>query len=324
MRQGSRDDMDIDALIHQLNQRYRVEFDRAETLHAELRSYQGSRLWPWFLRLRRFGQRCRALLPARKVSTPITLTTKAEPWRLFQPQPSTTLAHSHVSIVIPFRDQVELLERCVLPLHRTVPDVELILVDNGSKEHKTRSFIHRCRLNYGARVIHLDEPFNFSKLCNAGAAVAQREFLLFLNNDVLGAQPAWLDAMLECAADPRVGIVGATLLYPDRTLQHVGMSPTGPGETWVHPYRHEPEGHPGHENELRHIRTVGAVTGACLLIRRSVFEAVDGFDPRFAVTMNDVDLCRRVIDQGFEVVITPFARLWHYESISRGYQREAA
>lgn len=316
--------MDIDALIHQLNQRYRVEFDRAESLHAELHSYQGSRLWPWFVRLRQLGQWCRAFLPARGVPGPISLTTKVEPWQLFQPQPSITLAHNKVSIIIPFRDQVELLERCVLPLHRTVPDVELILVDNGSTEHKTKSFIHRCRLNHGAKVIHLDVPFNFSRLCNAGAAVASRELLLFMNNDVLGAQPAWLDAMLECAADPQVGIVGATLLYPDRTLQHVGMSPTGPGETWVHPYRHEPEGHPGQDNELRHIRTVGAVTGACLLIRRSIFEAVDGFDPRFAVTMNDVDLCRRVKNHGFEVVITPFARLWHYESISRGYQREAA
>lgn len=316
--------MDIDALIHQLNQRYRVEFDRAESLLAELRSYQGSRLWPWYLRLRRLGQWCRSYLPARQVLTPLSLTNIAEPWRLFQPQPSTTLAHSDVSIIIPFRDQVELLERCVLPLHRTVPNAELILVDNGSKEHKTKNFIHRCRVNYGAKIIHLDEPFNFSKLCNAGAAVARRDHLLFLNNDVLGVQPVWLDAMLECATDPRVGIVGATLLYPDRTLQHVGMSPSGPGDTWVHPYRHEPEGHPGKDNELRHIRSVGAVTGACMLIRRSVFEAVDGFDPRLAVTMNDVDLCRRVKERGYEVVITPFARLWHYESISRGYQREAA
>jgi GT2 family glycosyltransferase len=242
----------------------------------------------------------------------------------FQPQQVTTFSPSNVSIVIPFRDQVELLERCVLPLYHTVHDAELILVDNGSQENRTKSFMHRCRLLHKAQVVHLDEPFNFSRLCNAGAAVSHREFLLFLNNDVLTEQPAWLEAMLECAGDPRVGIVGATLLYPDRTIQHAGLFPTGPGKAWEHPYRNEPETHPGKDNELRHIRTVPAVTGACLLIRRSIFETVDGFDPRFPVTMNDVDLCQRVKAQGWEVTITPFARLVHFESLSRGYQREVA
>lgn len=327
MRQGSREDMDADALVHQLNQRYRSEFDRAESLAAELQSYQGSRAWPWFLRLRSFGHWYRSLFPSRQETTSslksmlITAAAKSQP---FHPQPTTTLSPSKVSIIIPFRDQVELLERCVLPLHRTVPDAELILVDNGSLQHRTKNFVHRCRVNFGARVVHLDEAFNFSRLCNAGAAVANRELLLFLNNDVLAAQPNWLDAMLECAADDRAGIVGATLLYPDRTLQHVGITPTGPDNTWVHPYRHEPEGHPGKDNELRYIRTVPAVTGACLLIRRSLFEAVSGFDPQYAVTLNDVDLCLRVRAIGKEVVMTPFARLWHFESLSRGYQREVA
>jgi O-antigen biosynthesis protein len=328
MRQGRREDKDVDSLIHQLNQRYRVEFDRAEALQATLQSYQGSRLWPWFLRLRRFGQRCRAFFPGRR--TAATTSTAACPVKPsvisqpFYPQPAAVYSPHNVSIVIPFRDQVKLLERCVLPLHRTVPGVELVLVDNGSTEHCTKNFIQECQVRYQARIIYQDEPFNFSKLCNAGAAVAQQEFLLFLNNDVLAAQPTWLEAMLECAADPRVGIVGATLLYPDRTLQHVGLFPTGPCETWEHPYRFEPESYPGKENELRHIRTVPAVTGACLLIRRSVFDAVSGFDPQYAVTMNDVDLCQRVKARGWEVVITPFARLWHFESLSRGYRREVA
>jgi len=328
MRQGRREDTDVDSLIHQLNQRYRVEFDRAEALQATMQSYQGSRLWPWFVRLRRLGQWCRAFFPGKRTAAPALTTlnrakinTTSEP---FHPQPAVMYSPQDDSIVIPFRDQVKLLERCVLPLHRTVPGVELILVDNGSTEHCTRNFIQECQASYQAKIIYQDEPFNFSKLSNAGAAVAEREFLLFLNNDVLAAQPNWLEAMLECAADPKVGIVGATLLYPDRTLQHVGLFPSGPEGTWVHPYRYEPEGHSGKDNELRHIRTVPAVTGACLLIRRSVFEAVGGFDPQFAVTMNDVDLCQRVKARGWEVVITPFARLWHFESLSRGYQREVA
>ncbi|MFT3881920.1 MAG: glycosyltransferase family 2 protein [Gemmatales bacterium] len=324
MRQGSRDLLDIDALIHQMNQRYRIEFDRAESLQAELLSYKGSRWWPWFLGVRRLGQWCKAFLPQQRTTAIAKQTASIEPWRTFHPEPSSNLSPAQVSIIIPFRDQVELLERCVLPLHRTVPEVELILVDNGSREHRTKSFMHRCRVNNGATIVQLDEPFNFSKLCNAGAAVAQRDFLLFMNNDVMAAQPCWLESMLECAADPRTGIVGATLLYPDRTLQHAGMAPSGPGDTWIHPYRYEPETHPGKGNELRYIRTVPAVTGACLLIRRTLFEAIDGFDPRYAVTMNDVDLCQRVKAQGYEVIMTPFARLWHFESLSRGYQREAA
>lgn len=328
MRQGRREDTDVDSLIHQLNQRYRVEFDRAEALQATMQSYQGSRLWPWFLRLRRWGQWCRAFLSIKRTAATALITRSTVKPRAasepFHPQPAARYSPHDVSIVIPFRDQVKLLERCVLPLQRTVPGVELILVDNGSTEHGTKNFIQECQTSYQARSIYHDEPFNFSKLCNAGASIAQREFLLFLNNDVLAAQPNWLDAMLECAGDPRVGIVGATLLYPDRTLQHVGLTPTGPEGTWIHPYRHELEGHPGKDNELRHIRTVPAVTGACLLIRRCIFEAVGGFDPQFPVTMNDVDLCQRVKAHGLEVVITPFARLWHFESLSRGYQREVA
>lgn len=328
MRQGSRDEMDIDALVHQLNQRYRLEFDRAEALLAELNDIKHSHWWPHFVRLRRFSQWCRKLL--RRSAVPVINSsscldtdtiTVSQP---FHPRAAHPWTERDVSIVIPFRDQWELLERCVIPLHRTVPQAELVLVDNGSIETRTKNFMHRCRLNHHAQVVHLDEPFNFAKLCNVGAAVCKRDLLLFLNNDVLAVQPAWLDAMLEVIRDDRVGIVGATLLYPDRTIQHAGLSPTGPGGAWVHPYRNESESHPGIDQELRRIRTVPAVTGACLLIRRDIFEAVGGFDNRYPVTLNDVDLCQRVIQHGKSVTITPFARLWHFESLSRGYTREAA
>lgn len=325
MRQASRDDTELDALVHQMNQRYRLEFDRAEALQAELSDIKQSLWWPWFVRLRRASQWFRQLLQRPKASpaTPALHTPQhiTEP---FQPRVDHGWQADQVSIIIPFRDQWELLERCVQPLHRTVPDAELVLVDNGSTQARTRSFLHQCRINRHAQIVHLDEPFNFAKLCNAGAAVVKRDLLLFLNNDILAIQPAWLEAMLEVIRDDRVGIVGATLLYPDRTIQHAGLFPTGPGGAWVHPYRYESEAHPGRDHELRRIRTVPAVTGACLLIRRDVFEAVGGFDHRYPVTLNDVDLCQRVKRLGKEIVMTPFARLWHFESISRGYTREAA
>lgn len=326
MRQGSRDDLDVNALIHQLNQRYRVEFDRAEQMQAELRTIQGSRLWPWFVRIRNLARWFRRSSSTPAPHSPITSGDPgSHSWsKVFQPQVTRQLTPHDVSIIIPFRDQVDLLESCVVPLYRTVPDVELVLVDNGSTEPRTRNFLHKCRVQHKATIVHLDEPFNFSRLCNAGAAVVHRDTLLFLNNDVQAIHPGWLEAMLELAGDPRVGIIGATLLYPDRTLQHVGLAPIGPSETWIHPYRGEPETYPGPRQELRQVRTVPAVTGACLMIQRDLFEKAGGFDPRHAVVFNDVDLCQRVIAQGWEVVITPFARLLHFESLSRGYQQEVA
>lgn len=317
--------MENDSLIHDLNQRYRLEFDRAESLQSELNDIKNSRWWPWFSRLRGLSSKLRSQpvirMPEAPAVTTSTSVSMAEP---FQLQTERTCSTSQVSIVIPFRDQCELLERCVLPLHRTVPKAELVLVDNGSEQKQTKNFLHRCRISHGAQIVHLDEPFNFSKLCNAGAAVVHRDILLFLNNDVMAMQPAWLEAMLEVVSDPRVGVVGATLLYPDRTIQHAGLAPTGPNGNWVHPYRHQADSHAGHQSELRRIRSVPAVTGACLMIRRKLFEELQGFDHRYPVTMNDVDLCERVRQRGLQVVITPFARLWHFESLSRGYAREAA
>lgn len=316
---------EVDTLIHDLNQRYRQEFDRAEMLQSELNDIKNSRWWPWFSRLRGISSKLRSQPSPKLIDPPVEVlpssVSLAEP---FQPVSDRNYSASHVSIVIPFRDQHELLERCVLPLHRTVPKAELVLVDNGSVEQRTKNFLHRCRLQHGAQIVHLDEPFNFARLCNAGAAVVHREVLLFLNNDVMAMQPAWLEAMLEVVSDTRVGIVGATLLYPDRTIQHAGLAPTGSGGAWVHPYRHLSDTHAGHQNELRRIRSVPAVTGACLMIRRKLFEEIQGFDHRFPVTMNDVDLCSRVRQKGLQVIITPFARLWHFESLSRGYAREAA
>lgn len=319
--------MDALSLVHQLNQRYRAEFDRAEQLQDQLQAIQGSRLWPWFARVQKLAGWCRSRLSSSRIKPERTPSHDLNDgnWSTpFIPQSVHKLTANDVSIVIPFRDQLDLLERCVLPLHRTVPEAELVLVDNGSAEASTKSFLHRCRINKQATVVHLDEPFNFSRLCNVGAAVVHREMLLFLNNDVLATQPGWIEPMLELAGDPRVGIVGATLLYPDRTLQHVGLAPLGPAQTWIHPYRGEPETYLGKQHELRHVRSVPAVTGACLLIRRALFESLGGFDPRYSTIFNDVDLCLRAKAQGWEIVVTPFARLWHFESLSRGYTREAA
>lgn len=325
MRQGSREDMHVDTLVHELNQRYKHEFDRAERYQDELKSIHGSRWWPLFQGLTRLTSNLKKCVNRKEspVEPPVEPSGQL-PFTSFSPRTDQIYTADDVSIIIPFRDQPELLERCVLPLYRTVPRAELILVDNGSAEHRTHKFIETCTLNHNVKVVREDQPFNYSTLCNTGATASTRSVLLFLNNDVMAMQPAWLEAMLEVICDQRAGIAGATLLYPDRTIQHAGLFPSGPQGEWIHVHRHQPDHYPGENHELRRIRSVPAVTGACLMITRYLFYSVGGFDPAYPITYNDVNLCERVRQTGKQVVITPFARLWHFESLSRGYQREVA
>jgi GT2 family glycosyltransferase len=133
----------------------------------------------------------------------------------------------------------------------------------------------------------------------------------------------WVEQLLVLAADPAVGAVGATLLYPDATIQHAGLLPRSDG-MWIHPYSRRPADDPGEGGELRLVRCVPAITAACMLVRRNVFENVNGFDEKYPVTLNDIDLCRRLRSRGRLVLVTPHARLLHYEGLSRGYTVDPA
>lgn len=287
---------DYRELIHTLNRRYQEQFDRAERLEAELRHIKRSRLWRLVSFLRRRPQ---PSVPELQAFSSVAL----------QPGP---VAEGRVSIIIPFRDRLELLTNCLRSLKQTKhSNYEVVLIDNGSREVFSID-------DPSQRILHCDEPFNFSRLCNLGAASATGEFLLFLNNDVEVLAPDWLNDMLRLLADPQVGIVGATLLYPDRTIQHAGIFSLTNG-AWTHPHRGQGADLPGENGELLQPRTVPAVTGACLLIRRALFEELGGFDETLPVTMNDVNLCQRVVQRGLHVAISPTARLLHFESLSRGY-----
>jgi GT2 family glycosyltransferase len=230
-------------------------------------------------------------------------------------------ASGTVSIIIPFRDRVGLLRNCLRGLRRTsYRRCEVILVDNGSTCSRTRRYLSRLQGRKRLRVISCAGDFNFSRLCNRGAAEARGDYLLFLNSDIEVVHPDWLERLLEAAGHPRIGIVGATLLYPDGTLQHAGIFPLAAGE-WTHAHRGlsaDATAYP----ELSQLRAVPAVTAACLLMRRDRFRELGGFDERLAVTCNDVDLCCRARARGLLVAITPHARLVHYESLSRGYAAE--
>jgi GT2 family glycosyltransferase len=267
------------------------------------------RVVAWLQRLKR------RLWPSAPVPEP-PITERAVPYAAPPDLPPIT---GRVSIVIPFRDRPELLRNCLRSLcDSTCRAFEVILVDNGSTDPRTLRLLARLRERRRYRVVACPEPFNFSRLCNLGASAASGEYLVFLNNDTEVLARDWLEQLLRIGVDPAVGVVGATLLYPDRTIQHAGLFPRADG-LWVHPYRGLPADQVG---ELRVARCVPAVTGACLLVRRALFAELGGFDTRFPVAYNDVDLCRRVRDRGLSVVISPEARLFHYEGLSRGFSAD--
>jgi GT2 family glycosyltransferase len=307
-RRRSRDN-DYRQLIHLLNQRYREAWARAEQLEGELARLKGWTLWPLFAWLRRVKRWL------RPVAEP-PFTMGAAPWHggTDPQQPAT----GRVSIVIPFKDRVELLRNCLRSLRTsTYRDVELVLVDNGSTELRTRRFLWRVEARPGVRVVECPGPFNFSRLCNEGARQASGDCVLFLNNDTEVLTRDWLQRLLAIAADPGVGAVAATLLYPDGTIQHAGIYPRADGN-WLHPYRGLPEDAEVGE-DLRQVRAVPAATAACLLMRRERFLEIGGFDERLPVTFSDVDLCCRLRERGLAVVVTPHARLLHFEGLTRGY-----
>ena len=223
-----------------------------------------------------------------------------------------------VSIVIPTRDSVEMLKACILSLERIAGlAIEIIVVDNGATRPEARAYLDAIRSRPGISVLLLDIPFNFSRLCNAGARLARHPVLLFLNDDVEALDGVWLLRLLSFLACADTGVVGARLLYPSGDLQHAGIASNlvpGPGHPWRGQSRPEWERNP-------FVTTVGevdAVTAACLGIRRDLFFNLGGFDEEnFAVTINDVDLCLRVKALGLKVVYVPEATLVHKEGQSR-------
>jgi GT2 family glycosyltransferase len=224
-----------------------------------------------------------------------------------------------VSIVIPTRDHVHLLRRCLLGLReRTAYQrVEVLIVDNHSVEAATRELLDTC----GARVVRDDTPFNFSRLCNLGARLARGEHLLFLNNDTEPLANGWLMAMLELSQRPSVGVVGAKLYHLDGRLQHVGIV-VGINGTAAQVFRGTAPDHPGYHGRSVTVHECSAVTGACLMTRREVFEKVGGFDEAFPVNFNDVDYCLRVRERGYRVLFTPHAPLLHHEFATRAWEPE--
>lgn len=226
-----------------------------------------------------------------------------------------------VALIIPTRDRLDLLTACIGSiLDRTkYPDFELLVIDNGSAEQPTLAYLRWLESEGIARVLRDDGPFNWSRLNNRGAALTNADILCFLNNDVEVMSEGWLSELVGLASQPDVGVAGPTLWFPDGTMQHVGVVFSSRGSP-LHPFRAAPRGTAPFY--LRSLRTQPAVTGACLTVRRAVFDAVGGFADCFPLGFNDVDFCLRVKETlGLPSVCTPAAELLHKESASRGRLR---
>jgi GT2 family glycosyltransferase len=220
-----------------------------------------------------------------------------------------------VSIVIPTKDNPEMIERCLYTLFSktTYPKFEVICVDNETSDVEALDILRTAPVE---RLI-LPGTFNFSKANNLGVKQARGEYLVFMNNDIEILTPDWIQEMLYYAEQPDVGAVGALLLYPDQTVQHAGVV-LGCRGTADHVSRGVSPSTDGYAGSLRCAREVSAVTAACLMIRRGLFDQVGGFNEHFFTEYQDVDLCLKVLNQGKRNIFTPRARFIHHESSSRG------
>jgi GT2 family glycosyltransferase len=234
--------------------------------------------------------------------------------------------HPRVTIIIPTRNQLGMLRRCVSSiLERTRYDqYDLVIVDNGSDDPQCLQWLTHIGEQPRVRVRRDDQPFNFSSLNNAAVSEARGEFVALLNNDVEVISPDWLEEMLSLAARPEIGAVGARLLYGDRTLQHGGVILGLQGGAG-HVLKRLASADAGPGGRARLLQSYLAVTAACLVVRRALYEQVGGMDEAtFAVAFNDVDFCLKLHAAGYRNLWTPYAELFHHESISRGKEAVAA
>jgi GT2 family glycosyltransferase len=221
-----------------------------------------------------------------------------------------------VSIIMPTRDKLGVLRACVESIERRTgwKRWELIVVDNGSSDPRALAYLEKLGRRH--RVLRDGGAFNWSALNNRAVREARGEHLLFMNNDMEIITPEWMGAMLEHAQRSQVGAVGARLLFPDGRVQHAGVV-LGIGATAGHAFKHLPDHDPGYSWLGHVVRDVSAVTGACMMVRREVFEHVGGFDERLPVAFNDIDFCLKLRKAGYVIVYTPFAKLYHHESATR-------
>ena len=231
------------------------------------------------------------------------------------------LGNPKVSIVIPNKEHLEDLTRCITSIleRSTYDNYEIIVVENNSVSDEIAAYYNKIQENPAVRVITYKGEFNYSKINNLGVSKAEGEYVLLLNNDTSVITPDWIEELLMYAQRKDVGAVGAKLYYEDRTIQHAGVVlGLGAHRTAGHSHYRVDHRNLGYMGRLCYAQNVMAVTGACLMMRKALYEELGGLDEAFAVALNDVDLCVRAWKAGQVNVFTPFAELYHYESASRG------
>lgn len=225
-----------------------------------------------------------------------------------------------VSIIIPTKDKKEVLQKCIESIieKTTYPQYEILIVDHESKEKDTVAYLEELKKKTKIKMIKYVGEFNYSKMNNEAVLHALGKILLFLNNDTEVINNGWLTEMVSHAVRAEIGCVGAKLYYRNNTIQHAGVV-LGIQGVAGHSHKYIERNADGYFMRLRLIHNVSAVTGACLAVRKEIFEACCGFDPEnLAVAFNDIDLCLKVREAGYRNLWTPYAELYHDESLTRG------
>ena len=224
-----------------------------------------------------------------------------------------------VSVIIPNKDEKETLQTCLEMLEKNTgyQNFEIIIVENNSTTDEIFRYYKELSRNRKIHLLRWGKEFNYSAINNFATAHAKGEYLLFLNNDVKSINPDWLEEMLGVCQRPEVGGVGAKLIYPDNTIQHAGCV-IGMGGIAGHMFVDMPADRTGYLHKASLLQDMSAVTAACLLMKKEVFEQAGGFTEELAVAFNDVDLCLKVRKNGYLIVYDPYAKLYHMESKTRG------
>lgn len=224
-----------------------------------------------------------------------------------------------ISIIIPNKDHVDLLSRCITSIleKSTYDNYEIIIVENNSMLKSTFAYYDSLKKDERIKVVTWEKEFNYSAINNFGATFADGEYILLLNNDMEVIACDWLEEMLMFAQREDVGAVGAKLYYPDDTVQHAGVI-LGIGGVAGHSHKYFKKDEPGYFARLVVAQDLSAVTAACMMMPKAVFDEVGGLDEGYKVAFNDVDLCMKIRRAGYLIVYTPYAELYHYESVSRG------
>jgi GT2 family glycosyltransferase len=276
----------------------------------------------------RDGEPAWAQLTALAASSPNTVGHIPLPLAERPPQPTPVLKsppqpilarYPRVSVLLPTKVRLDLLKKCLEGLSTATgyPDVEVVVIDNGSEQKVLLEVLDEARRSLSITTVADNGDFNFSRLINAGAKAATGEVILILNDDVEPIQPGWLHRIVESVLSTGVGAVGARLLYPDGSIQHAGVA-LGIGGVCGHLYKGTSREEAERTAEIVYPGSRMAVTGACLAVRRDVFDAVQGFDDQLPVALNDIDFCLRLGATGYRNIYRGDAVLIHHESQSRG------